>query len=676
MSANRGSTIAGQKVLLHGKPAEIRAVYDHGGVAIVQERGLPRLFEREVFEAMREQGTIRYVSDHGYVSTDGLEVLTEAERREIRRREAYVIKLLCAEHPGAVATRQAVIREVADELGDPKPPAPTTLYEWMRLYVASDGHPMSLHRPGKGRGNRGRRLSAYALELLTESIEHHYLTRHQRTKKAAYRRFEALWRSRDRKEPTPTYKTYCRHITALDPVVVTAARFGPAAAQRILRSDSGGLKTRHVLERVELDGTRLPVLLLSDDLKTIVGRAYLIAVRDHHCKGITGYFWHLGGESAIAAIQALRCAILPKESFHRKFKHVRHRWSMSGLPVLLVYDASSGFQSHDFEALTLSLGISVQTTTVRRPWLKGTVESVMQTLQEELRDLPGALVPRDRSLPSDWKAVRDACITVSRFERLLATTIVDIINPRPSEIDGLDSYDRWGRSVAQVPPCEPDCLPNLFQFGTKRVHRVIHEHKGMTYEYLWWNSSQLQALRRRLPPGTKLTLRLNVEDLGYAFVEDPTENRTLRVPSTRPEITSGLTLRELEQMRKIIRAQYNGHPAHEALRLAYGDIRREADEAYAERQRQQRENQRPQSRERAPALPLDPSLANAERDNLTFADVLTEAAELHSADKTRILPSNTVVDGDTDTDATTSPTRGGFDTDLSGDDGYDVDPID
>lgn len=670
---HRGSTIAGQKILLHGKPAEVQEVHDNGDIVITQERGTPRRFKRATFEAMREQGAIRYVSDHDPVAKHGAEVLTDAQQAEVRRRETYVKAVLCAENPCAVATRNAVIGDVAERLGDLNPPAAGTLYDWMRLYRDSDGHPMSLHRPGKGRGNRRNRLSPYAHDLLTDSIERHFLTRKRRGKKAAYRLFEALWRGADREEPMPTYKTYCRRIQVLDPVAVMAARFGPAAAQRMLRSDSGGVKTRHVLERVELDGTQLPVLLLSDDLTAIVGRAYLIAVRDHQSKSVLGYHWHLGRESAVSAIQAVRCAILPKDSFHKKFPHLRHRWVMYRLMQLLVIDASRGFQSYDMDSMTLQLGISVETTTVRMPWMKGTVESLMGTLKEELRELPGALLPRDKRLPSEYQAVKDACITVSRFERLLATTVVDVINQKPSEIDGDSPDERWRRSAAQVPPCEPDFLPDLFQYGTKVIHRVIHEHKGVTYKYLWWNSPELQALYLRLGEGQDVSMRLHTEDLGHVFVEDPTENRTLRVPSTRPEIASGLTLRELEQMRKTIRQRYNTHPEHEAIRLAREGMTREAEEAHAELERRARQGRRPQRRPRAPALPLDSTLAHVEADNAAFADVLTAAAELHDPAKRRILPQNRVAGAGP---APASETQAGFDADLSRDEGYDVDPID
>ncbi|MGA7305223.1 MAG: hypothetical protein WBW88_10130, partial [Rhodothermales bacterium] len=596
-STRKGACVPGQKLLLHDEPAEIVEIRSDDAIVIALQGGKgPRVYPRLTFDQLRERGAVRYVEkiDFGRLETR-LDSLPESERAGIERAQAYVHALMREGKPGSIKTRQRVIQEVAGRRSDASPPSVSRLHDWYVAYRESGYHPLALNYPGRGRGNTTSRLPSTVDGLLKESIRFDYLQSGRLSVKSAYTRFtRRCEKAGIRKEQVPSYKAYWARTRKLDKAEVIAAQLGMAAARHYQRNSTGGLRTTHVLERVELDGTLLPVVCLSDNHLRILGRPYLIVLRDHFSGSIIGYHAFFGGESAQAAIEALQIAVSPKSSFHARFTHVRHLWRTLGIPELLVADASRGFISDDLDAMCLQLGVPLQTTATKQPWLKGVVESIMDVLQEALMDLPGAVYPKAGSLPDQYDAYKDAAISFSDLERHLARIVVDIINMTPSPIDGMTPDERWQKSAAEVPPLEPNFLPDLFAYGCHRERRVIHPHQGVTYERAWWNSDELQALGRLLPAGTKVEVRINPRSLDHVFVEDPIEKRLIRVPTTRADLFSDLTLKAYRRIRTIIRERYKHHPAHEQIRRAKLDMIEEADRARAEAERRARRTGKPQ----------------------------------------------------------------------------------
>ena len=482
---------------------------------------------------------------------------------------------------------------------------------------------MSLHYPGQGRGNGKARLTPEAERLLETSIAEDYLVKSRPSMLSAYNRCEQRFRAENRECELPSYKTYCRRIGQLDEVTVAEHRIGKRAARHIARNQTGSTATTHILERVELDATKLPLLVVNDDVSEIIGRPTIFLIKDRHSGAVVGYHYTFGGESAVAVIETLRLAILPKAEFHDRHPHVRNRWRMHGLPLQLVMDAGPGMQSIDLDEMCLNLGINVVTNPTAQPWRKGAVESIMGELDQICAELPGGVHKELGSLPSDYDAVKNACISISRFEAILAQAIVDVINQRASEHDGLSPDERWQLGREAAPPHQPAHVPELFAYGTKRIYRPIHRHKGVTFQRGWWNSDQLQQLREKLGPKQKVEIRINPNGIDTVYVVNPETHQFIEVPLVTPEYT-GLTLDELHTLRRVVRKRYNRHKSHEALRLAREDIDRTVAASRAEAR--SRSRRRARRTDNAPAFPLDPDQQGGISDDGVLRDALKQQA--------------------------------------------------
>ncbi|MBA1147836.1 transposase family protein [Ectothiorhodospiraceae bacterium WFHF3C12] len=671
--AKRGMCVAKQPIEVNGKLGKIVQVTRQEVVISVNGQQRPPM-SRRAFDEARLKGTITYTDQAANDETmpDPMQLLDERDHADIARRLAYVEELELWEKKGSITTRRDVIAVVSLKIDDPRPPSPNTLHNWYSAYTNAGGSPLALLSRHRCRGNSHPRLSPLVLRLIGDSIDGDFLTTDRLTRRDAYeihfrRRCEAAGLS---EAEIPSYKTYCNYINKRDELELVRYRIGEVAARHKGRHNQGGYKTTHALERVELDGTQLDVLLLSDDKTTIVGRPYIVLLRDHYTKMIVGYYVHLHGkESALAAIKALECAIRPKAEFHRQFPDVRHRWLAYGCPELLVMDASRGFQSHDMAEFCWSLAISTDTTKTKQPWLKGSVESVFNFLTNSLQPLPGALRPRTGSLPASYDAVKNSCITVSKFDSMLARWVVDIANQKPSERDGFCPDDRWRESVEVYVPMEPDNLVDLRRFGVKRVSRVIHENKGVLYKWLYWDSPELQKLGRMLDKGERLVVRIDPDDLSYIFVENPIEGQLLKVPSCYPDYVAGLTLKDHEHIRRQARARFKHHPNHQRLRLAKAEIYDEARQAHQELADRAHRTGRPQRRPQGTALPLDRAARDGVANDGEFANLLAGAAGFSDQPGHRMLESPEESNPDT---PPTHPSADGFNEKLDDEDDFDA----
>jgi putative transposase len=335
-------------------------------------------------------------------------------------------------------------------------------------------------------------------------------------------------------------------------------------------------------------------------------------------------------------------------------------------------DASKGFQSHDMAEFCWSLAISTDTTKTKQPWLKASVESLFNFLNTSLQPLPGSLKPRTGSLPASYDAVKNACITASQFDSMLARWVVDIANQKPSERDGYCPDDRWRESVEVYVPMEPDNLVDLRRFGVKRVSRAIHENKGIRHEWLYWDSPELQQLGRMLDKRERVVVRINPDDLNYVFVEDPIEDRLLKVPSCYPDYVAGLTLKDHEHIRRQARARYNHHPNHQKLRLAKAEIYDEARQAHQEQVERANRTGRPQRMPQGNALPLDRGARDGVANDGEFANLLAGFADFSGQPGHRML--ERPVESSPDIPPA-HPSTDGFDADLDEDDDFDAEEM-
>lgn len=621
----------GQDILFHGEPGEIVNVSDEH--VVIVSGSTTRRFTRPVFDQLRIKCSIVYVPAGTQAAApkedSELSYLNERQLACLKRKQQYVLALE-AEPANRCARRTLarVINTVTEEIGDPHPPGPTTLHDWYKRYRNAGSSSLGLIDRVKRRGNSKSRLTKAAHTLIDESIEKDFLLRTRPTREHAYtngllRRCEAAG------VPAPSYKTYCVRIRELDSAYITRRREGVAAERRQTRVNRGGLTSTRILERVELDGSLLDLVVLTDCREMILGRPYLIILRDHYSGSVLGFNVQYGaGESAIASIKALECAIHPKTAFHEQFPRLKNYWRMHGLPELLVMDASRGFQSTDMQEFCATIGLPVMTTTTRMPWLKGTVESAFNAINTALHPMPGAVLKANPKAAEKHDAHKYAAISRSEFMEILTTWIVDVVNQKPKKSDkdprrvGFSPDELWQASAKTVPPMELTGVPDFSHFGVKRLDRQIQEGAGVRAFNLYWDSDDLQRLRRRLPEKTQVKLRINPDDLGRAWVEDPIEQRLIQVEGCTRGYMSGLSLVQHKIVMRHVRMRYLGNAKWSNVIAVRRELEERAEEARAKLRRMAKASGRPQKLSKGTTLSLDRHVTDGYPDDQDLHDIL------------------------------------------------------
>ena len=147
------------------------------------------------------------------------------------------------------------------------------------------------------------------------------------------------------------------------------------------------LATR-ILERVEMDHSPLKVVVGSE--AGPIGQPWLTLLIDYYSRLVVGFCLGFEPPSYAVIMEALRHAILPKTYLKERYARVQGSWPCCGLPEKLVCDRGPDLTSKDLEEAAFQLGIELDFNPPRTPYLKGTVESFFDGLNDQLAtSLPG-----------------------------------------------------------------------------------------------------------------------------------------------------------------------------------------------------------------------------------------------------------------------------------------------
>ncbi len=181
-----------------------------------------------------------------------------------------------------------------------------------------------------------------------------------------------------------------------------------------------------------LDSTICDIYLVND-AGQLVGRPILTLCVDAHSSLVCGY--HLSWEGGIYSLQQLMHNVLAdKADWCRQHGIVitPEQWSVSGvLPGVLVTDKGKEYVGSTFEQLT-ELGIRMVNLPPYRPELKGIVEHAFSLIQGYFKPYlkEKGVVEPDFQERGGHDYRRDACLTITDFEKILLRCILYYNNNR------------------------------------------------------------------------------------------------------------------------------------------------------------------------------------------------------------------------------------------------------
>lgn len=438
-----------------------------------------------------------------------------------------------------------------------------SLYRWRARYLAFGNDIRALIPATDRRGGKGTPLPTAVDELVRAVIDDLYFRRERVTiddlLSEVARRVAEANTTRSSAEPLtiPSRATVARRVRALDRRATLSAKQGERATKRHFAQWGEATEPPRPLARVEIDHTRIPVIVIDEEDNLPLGRPVLTYCLDVATRYPLGYYLGFEPFSYYAVMECLAHAIRPKVGSCERYGCVND-WLAYGVPAVLVTDNGWEFIGNDLRDACLALGITLQQTPVRTPEFKGSIERSFETLDSGLfTTLPGTTFSHPRAR-GDYDSVGEACLSMSDLDRLLHLFLVDhYAMDRHAGLGGETPAQRWAALTADpflFAPRVPGSAEELKVLLGRVTTRTVQPY-GIEFETLRYNGEALSALRDHLKPGEKVKVKYHPGDLSRIHIFDPVAARYLEVPALARDYTRGLSLWKHRLLREKARAE-------------------------------------------------------------------------------------------------------------------------
>jgi putative transposase len=182
-------------------------------------------------------------------------------------------------------------------------------------------------QPGPAKGTR--RLAGGIEAKIDAAIEAVYLKPERPTLRRTLR--EVRQDCRDAGLRPPSIKALGARVSVRSLRERAAARDGAEAAGNRFHQVRGGLRTERPLQIVQIDHTKVDIMLVDDITRACIGRPWLTLVLDVHTRLVAGLYLSLDPPSAAGTGLAVAHAILPKVKWLAD-RGMTLAWPVHGIP--------------------------------------------------------------------------------------------------------------------------------------------------------------------------------------------------------------------------------------------------------------------------------------------------------------------------------------------------------
>lgn len=605
--------------------AIVRAVYPNEVLLADLSSGEQDRLPLESLLSRIDFGTAKFLSCFTDFNDMNFADLTKGEQETVIRRRKYVEHL--KEKGFALITSKSIdaIADFAKSIDDDSPPHWQTVRSWFKSYFEHGRSLAGLYSRDRFKGRREPRIDAVVINIINKEMGR-YLRQAQPCLASLHFNVRTEVIKHNLKNPlnvvkVPVYNTVKARVENATYEEKKKKREGPRSNRNSL-AGTEGVTTSRILERVEVDHTKLDIYVFIDHVDSVAVRPHLTVYIDHFSKAILGFLLSFEPGSFAGVCAASRIAFLTKNASDKY--GALSDWPMHGIPELIVTDNGNEFLGVNFSGIADELNCDFQYCPIRTPNYKGSVERFFLTVKTMfLDDLPGVIRKKDEA-GEDYDARSEAKLTFSELKAELTKWIVDIYHHRPRSEDHRTPYELWTTSEAEfsVPIEEENDLLQKIMAGSLKMNRKggIHIHK-LPYE-----SDVLKDLRRR-DGNRQLKIKYDPFDLGEILVFDDKSNVYFLVECGEYDYAKGLSLYEHNLIRSFMlesRKEKLNNPRLEQAEITFKDAK---DSFHARRGK-------PKSRERAgdaartarlKKIGIDPILSAIEP---TAKDIKTEKMEV------------------------------------------------
>lgn len=338
--------------------------------------------------------------------------LTEKDWSEAQRRFQIIKPLI----DGRVVRTLEAMKLRAQEFNV----ALSTIYRWINLYQESE---LISSLTSQSRGDKGgSRISDEALSIINFHIEKSYLTSQKPLLSKIINKI--IMECKDKNIEPPHPNTIRNIVNRIPDEIRIKKRLGTQAANTYKPIEGHFPGANWPLSVVQIDHSKLDIILVDDVHRKPIGRPYLTTAIDVYSRVITGYYLSFDSPSSYSVGMCIANAISRKEAL--MIAHdIKGEWPVFGVMKTIHVDNGKDFRSESFKRSCAEYGIEILWRPVRVPHYGGNIERLFGTLENEIHSLPGSTFssPKNRE---NYNSEKKSSMTISEFEKFLITYITGV----------------------------------------------------------------------------------------------------------------------------------------------------------------------------------------------------------------------------------------------------------
>lgn len=498
------------------------------------------------------------------------------------------------------------VRERAEALGK----SSVTLYRWVKKYETV-GKVSSL-LPSELKGGPGKsRLGAPVEDVIRDVIAKFYLSSQRRSPQKTF--VEVARRCRAAGLPLPSANTVRNRIAVLPEQTKVERRFGRKLANEKFSPIRGPFPGADwPLAVVQIDHTKLDVVLVDDETRTPIGRPWITVAIDVFSRMVAGFHVSFDPPGSASVGLCLAHAILPKETWLAGLG-LSSPWPVWGLMDVIHADNAKEFHGRMLEMACKEYGIRLEWRPVKLPKYGGHIERLMGTFAKEIHALPGTTFS-NVSEKGDYRAEKKAAVSLAEFEKWLATFIAQVYHQRIHRGLGMSPLKKYeegilgtgaspARGLPRPIPDEKklrlDFLP-CYERSVQAYGMVLDEvHYYSDFLRPWIKASEAEDPKRR----RKFVVRRDPRDIGVIYFFDPELKRYFAIPyrdASRPSIS----LWEMREAKRRLRVEGRRGIDEDRIFRGIGEMREIEEEAALRTAKAKRRGSRRPSAGASPVRPI------------------------------------------------------------------------
>ena len=475
-----------------------------------------------------------------------LDALPEREREQAMFRWRVLSKVTELCHGVFSEQRlKAILPELESEFAA-QTPSVSSIRRWAKVYQESGRSIKALAPNSGGRGNKSKRLNPEVEELIQQALDRIKDTKSGAVS-SAYSYLQHLVFQFNQKSglklKAPSIQTFWARFKKISPYEIAVKHKGKFKANKEFKHIGEMVKTNRLLERVEIDHTKLDFFVVEKESFIPLGRPWITTLCDVHSRSVLGFYIGFTPPSFVAVARALKHALLPKDYILNRYPAVRSAWLCFGKPELIVSDNGKEFDDKDFKLVLGKLLINSGKNPTATPYLKPIIERHFGKLNSELlRAQPGHTLASLKG-SADYAPAKTAVVNMDKLLQIIHIWICDIYQAGPNAKRDRIPNHTWKKAFEKFAPVQTEFdIEDLNLIFCRTLSGQLRRD-GVTFRHLRYSSHALAELRARVGDH-QVVFKVDPENLGYIYVSNQLTKSFLKVPAVKFEYASSVTLHQ------------------------------------------------------------------------------------------------------------------------------------